>query len=307
MCDRGLSLVTGLVERMVEKYTILFDSKKCPLSPPSVGLPMNFVHADLSHEYDRKIMPAFECKISELWQEKQREIPSIYNGSKFRLQDVTETCGSVLIKFGITCYKDFQCTNMQADSCESLEEYGLRKYNDRHACMANPVFNSVVVESSDRCIVMFKRSTMVGESPGMIDIPGGHLEPNEVDKDESLNNMDPKDVVKELYYSAVREVRDEVNLPETSLSWPSLLGIIRNNTIGGKPGACFYMKCSCSSEEIKNYYKEGGPESFESTELFIVKLKDLFEENSPWLREFSKSLTITAHAVFELYKPYYEA
>ena len=40
----------------------------------------------------------------------------------------------------------------------------------------------------------------------------------------------------------INTISGQVNLPESSLSWPSLLGILRNNEIGGKPGACFYIR-----------------------------------------------------------------
>ena len=166
---------------MDKEYTVLFDSNKSHLSSStdnSNGLPMKYVQADVSHGYDRKIMPNFEPNIEELWKAKMKENPSIYNGSKFRLQGLTVTSEGLRLKFGITCYKDFQCTNMQPGSCKLLEEYGLRYYDDRYSCLANPMFVEVLVESNDHCAVMFKRSTVVAESAGMIDFPGGHLEPS---------------------------------------------------------------------------------------------------------------------------------
>jgi hypothetical protein len=70
-------------------------------------------------------------------------------------------------------------TNMQPkEKVEMLKEYGLQNYGDVYACLANPMFSTVMVESSDNYAVLFRRSNMVGEAAGMVDFPGGHMEPN---------------------------------------------------------------------------------------------------------------------------------
>lgn len=290
-----------------KECTILFNHKNSLLSPSTVGLPMDFFQVVVSHDYDRKIMPEYEVKIDTYWQERLKINPSMYNGSKFRFNSLTEQENYIKLEFGLTCYKDFQCTNMQSkENVEMLKEYGLHNYGDVYACMANPTFSTVIVESSDNYAVLFRRSNMVGEAAGMVDFPGGHMEPNEVDEHELLENMSGNDVVKEFYYSALREVRDEVNLPESSLSWPSLLGILRNNEIGGKPGACFYIRCSLTSEEIDQLYQKGGPESYESTEVILIKMKDIYDENSSKFTELSKNMAVSALAAYQLFKLYYK-
>ena len=177
--------LNNMADKFCHDYTVLFDSKEYQLSSPpehgqstNTGLPMKFVQAELSHNHDRKIMPDYEQKIEELWKARLRENVNLYNGSKFRLQDATVADKGVMLKFGITCYKDFQCTNMQPSSLKLLREYALQNYHDPYACMANAMFVQAVVVSKDDCVVFFKRSNMVGESRGMIDVPGGHMEPN---------------------------------------------------------------------------------------------------------------------------------
>ena len=177
--QRGLLLIKISNMAASKEFTILFNHKKSSISPSTVGLPMDSFKAVVSHEYDRKIMPEYECKLDGFWQQKLKENPSIYNGSKFRFNDLTIEGNFIKLEFGLTCYKDFQCTNMQPKkNVEILQDYGLQKYGDINACMANPTFSTVIVESSDNYIVMFRRSNMVGESAGMIDFPGGHMEPN---------------------------------------------------------------------------------------------------------------------------------
>ncbi|XP_046847891.1 uridine diphosphate glucose pyrophosphatase NUDT22-like isoform X3 [Xenia sp. Carnegie-2017] len=235
---------------------ILFDHKKSSMSLSTVGLPMDYVTAVFSKNYGRKIMPEYETEIDKAWQKKKETQSNLYNGAKFRLNGVTKEEKGIKLQFGLTCYKDFQCTNMQPKSVlEKLQEYGESKFKDIYACMVNPTFSTVLVKSNDDHIVMLKRSHMVGESPGMIDFPGGHMEPNEVNKDEQNGNMCTSNIVKEFFYSALREVRDEVNLPESSMNWPLLLGIIRNNTIGGKPvvHTTLMKSRNCIIKEVQNH------------------------------------------------------
>ncbi|XP_028409798.1 uridine diphosphate glucose pyrophosphatase-like [Dendronephthya gigantea] len=290
-----------------KEYTILFCCTNSTFSASTFGLPMKYFNAVMSHEFDRRIMPEYEEELDALWQKKLSENSNIYNASKFRLNSFTEESDHIKLEFGLTCYKDFQCTNMQSkESVKMLHDYGLRNYDDVNACMANPMFSTAIVVSSDNYVVMFKRSDMVGESPGMVDFPGGHMEPSDIDKDDILENMCGDDVVKEFFYSALREARDEVNLPESSLSWPCLLGILRNNKIGGKPGACFYMRCTCTSEEIKLLYEKGGSESYESTEVILIQMKELFQKNSTLFPKLLKNMTVSAHAALELLNHSYE-
>ena len=159
--------------------TILFNHKNSLLSPSTVGLSMDFFRAVISHDYDRKTMPEYEVTIEELWKRKLDVNPNMYNGSKFRLNDLSEEENCIKLEFGLTCYKDFQCTNMQpTEKVGMLKQYGLENYGNVYACMANPTFSTVIVESSDNYAVFFRRSHVVGEAPGMIDFPGGHMEPN---------------------------------------------------------------------------------------------------------------------------------
>ena len=161
------------------EYTILFNHNKSTLFPSTIGLPMDFFKAVVSHDYDRKIMPEYETEIDGFWKEKLKINPHMYNGSKFRLNSLKQEGNCIMLEFGLTCYKDFQCTNMQSkENVEMLKEYGLNNYGNVYACMANPAFSTVIVESCDNYVVMFRRSNMVGESCGMVDFPGGHMEPN---------------------------------------------------------------------------------------------------------------------------------
>lgn len=56
---------------------------------------------------------------------------------------------------------------------------------------------------------------------------------------ESLSNCD---VIKEIYSSILREIQDEINIPQTVLSEPELMGIARNETSAGRPSLEFFIR-----------------------------------------------------------------
>ena len=58
----------------------------------------------------------------------------------------------------------------------------------------------------------------------------------------NLSTMDPSAVVNEIFDSIIREIRDEVNLPESSLTDPQVIGTARNSTSGGRPSMEFFVR-----------------------------------------------------------------
>lgn len=267
----------------------------------------------LSHDYDRKLCSdMFEAEIEKTWALRKEKNPFLFNGSKFRLHGVSHGEGEpVTLLLGQTCYKDYICTNMNNENWRFLSDYGSREYANEHACFSDALGVGSVVETSDNKLIFIRRSHQVYEDPGRLDTPGGHAEPNEVKlqngKTEKsnlvdLDDMDGKAVVFEFFYSIVREVRDEVNIPEECLNWPQLLGIQRNNTTGNRPGACFRIRCSLRGEEIKQFYNKGGPEAYESSELLLIDLEEFQKGmSSSQVRELFKDLTPGCKACLYFY------
>ncbi|XP_031565988.1 uridine diphosphate glucose pyrophosphatase NUDT22-like [Actinia tenebrosa] len=266
----------------------------------------NQVIVNLSSDFDRKpLEDELESQIEKLWEKRVKDLPLLYNASKFRLQSVELTKNRLILNVGMTCYRDFICTNMRNDIMrERIRQHSLDKYGDPHSCFADPVGVDGLVISSDDKVILLRRSQQVYEAPGMFHIPGGHPEPSEVKGNNEgklkLEDMDPKDVVHEMFYSIVKEVRDEVNVPIGSLSWPVLIGIQRNQESSGRPEACFLIRCSLSSEEIKKCYAKGGPEAYESTEILTIGMSEFREWNptnqmTKLLEEITPSTKATLH------------
>lgn len=245
------------------------------------------------------VVQTLKLKLKEHGIYEKKKNPFLFNGSKFRLHDVRygEKTPVITLSLGQTCYKDYVCTNMNFDHWKFLTEYGRRVYANEQACFSDALGVGSIVETSDDKLVFIRRSNQVYEDPYHLDTPGGHAEPSEVKPQNhnskehfiDINEMDEKAVVHELFHSIVREVRDEINIQEESLNWPLLMGIHQNHRTGKKPGVCFRIKCLLSGEEVKQLYNEGGPESYESSEMLLVDIA-----------EFHKGMS--SHQVSNLFK-----
>lgn len=246
-------------------------------------LQMESIKVEFSEKYNRKTCPMLDCKISKMWEKILAKNPRLYNASKFRFYDaILNQNGELEIKVGMTDYKDTVCTHIEAtpEDINNIRKYGVDQYGDQCACFSDPIGVTAAVISNDNHIVVIKRADWVAESKGKLDTVGGHSEPGEMlkklnMKESKVFDVDSTHVLYEIFHSIIREVRDEVNVPESSLSWPLLLGIIRNEETALKPCFIFLISCNLSKDEIANLYSQGGPETDESTELNFISKKNI--------------------------------
>ncbi|KAG9475466.1 uridine diphosphate glucose pyrophosphatase NUDT22 isoform X2 [Eleutherodactylus coqui] len=210
--------------------------------------------------------------------------------------------GGLTLHLALTCYRDFLGTNWSGEA-SVLQEKGGQEFGDTQAYLAQPLGVGAALQCKDGHFVMLRRSHKVGEAAGQLDVPGGHPEPKAVapnipEEELSLEVLKPELVIRELFSSILNEIRDEVNLPVSTLSEPLLLGIACNHISAGRPSAEFYVRCSLTSEEVKERYLQGGPEASESTEIIFLEKKDLLSiENS----EIWKELCPSAKGCMKLY------
>jgi len=128
--------------------------------------------------FNRQSCPEIDKKMDSIWNKITTDNPRIFNAEKFRLHDliIDNVDNNLLLHLGITDYKTAMCTNHH--SCVNfLQEYGVKNYGNKHACFADPIAVNCVVVTSDNKIVLMKRAEWVAEAKGMIDLPGGHPEP----------------------------------------------------------------------------------------------------------------------------------
>ncbi|XP_022096977.1 nucleoside diphosphate-linked moiety X motif 22-like [Acanthaster planci] len=261
------------------EFTLDFVAPKFP------GIPPSKLQVQLCKDYNRKLLPSNETNIDRIWELRRKNNPKLYNGSKFRFHTIKagsfgEDSCSVTFCLGLTGYKDFIGTNW-ADNAAELSALGKKDFANSQAYMADALGVSAFVQTQDDLVIFIRRSASVGEAQGLWDIPGGHPEPSEVKGGSSkleeitLSDLAELDVRNELINSAIREVRDEINIPESKLGEPYLMGVSKNHTCSGRPGMQFFVKCALLSSEVREMYQAGGSEAEESTELKLIHLSDI--------------------------------
>ncbi|XP_070622321.1 uridine diphosphate glucose pyrophosphatase NUDT22 [Erythrolamprus reginae] len=268
---------------------------KCP---DCGGIPESRVRVELSPLYDRTSLPADQAQIDSVWAARCRQNPWLFDGAKFRLHSVKLDGSRLTFHLGLTSYKDFVGTNL-AETAGQLREKGHKDFGNSQAYLAEPLGVGAMVHTADDNFVFMRRSLRVGEAPGKIDVPGGHPEPqavlgNDASVGSLIRHQDlPGDrVVGELFSSVLREIQDEVNLQPDTLSRPVLLGIVRNETTAGRSSAEFYVRCSLTSEEVKQCYALGGPEAQESVSIIIASREDVLsmeQKKGEWWSELCPS------------------
>ncbi|MEQ2212339.1 hypothetical protein XENOCAPTIV_029482 [Xenoophorus captivus] len=236
--------------------------------------------------------------------------------SKSQLTPAEHHPSSLLtLRLGLTCYKDYLGTNWSCKVAE-LCQRGQEEFGDPVALLAQPLGVGAVLCTRDGQVVFIRRSQKVAEAAGLLDIPGGHPEPKAVCEhlgeragEEQISvvmmQQRPDAIVSELFSSVCAEIRDEVNIPLSSLGAPVLMGVALNHTSAGRPSAEFYVRskrmcflccerssshfylhflsCSLSSDEVRKLYWKGGAEANESTDaVFLCRTVSSARESVTW-------------------------
>lgn len=260
------------------------------LQCPPGGLPEDQVRAELSPAYDRRPLPGGDRAIAAAWESRLRAQPWLFDAPKFRLHSASlAPAGSqgpqLLLHLGLTSYRDFLGTNW-ASSAAWLRQQGAAHWGNKQAYLADPLGVGAALATADDFLVFLRRSGRVAEAPGLVDVPGGHPEPQALCPGHRPLHKDLRGplVVHELFSSVLREISDEVNLPLLTLSQPLLLGIARNETSAGRASAEFFVQCSLTSEQARKHYTSGGPEAHESTGIIFVETQRVrrLQETEMW-------------------------
>nr|XP_046261282.1 uridine diphosphate glucose pyrophosphatase NUDT22 [Scatophagus argus] len=228
--------------------------------------------------------------------ERNRSVNQAENTSNTEDQEA----GPLLtLRLGLTCYKDYLGTNWSCRAAE-LRQLGEVEFGDPLALLAQPLGVGAILCTDDGQVVLIRRSQKVAEAGGLLDIPGGHPEPKVVcerlgqavcEERISVDMMQQRLVVAELFSSVCAEIRDEVNIPLISLGEPVLMGVALNHTSAGRPSAEFYVSCSLTSDEVRKLYWKGGAEAHESTDIAFVSTTEVLQldRSSPLWSELCPS------------------
>ena len=137
------------------------------------------ITVSFSSEFNRKPCPSTDVTMDEKWRQLVSGNSRLFNGQKFRLNAIKKSPSKIELEVGLTDYKTAMCTNHCDDqpSLGILRKHGLELYGDSQSCFANPIAVNVVVITSDDRMVFIRRADWVGEAKGLLDVPGGHAEP----------------------------------------------------------------------------------------------------------------------------------
>ncbi|XP_058109857.1 nudix hydrolase 9 isoform X2 [Magnolia sinica] len=251
------------------------------------GLSPAHVSVNFDASFDRIPHPdtTLEESILQIWNQQIQENSSLYNGKKFRygghiVHDVggSKQESSVCLHLGLTDYRTFVGTNL--NPC--WEKFLIPSEDDSVRCQhtSSPLGNGAIVETTDKRILVLQRSYNVGEFPGHFVFPGGHSEPEEVgisdhqvDKDATESGHLNKKISQEMFDGIIREVVEEIGVPQPTLTEPVFIGISRRE-LNVRPTAFFYLKCNLESKEIQQLYSTA-QDGYESTQLYTVSRGEL--------------------------------
>ncbi|XP_046345742.1 uridine diphosphate glucose pyrophosphatase NUDT22-like [Haliotis rufescens] len=238
------------------------------------------VRVIMSETYNRTKLPeAMENDLELVWSDRVSKNPKLYNGTKFRIDSVSFHGDILTLNLGVTCYKEYIGSNW-SPRVGQYQTVGRQQSNNPQVHLSDPLGVGSFVLTSDNRVILLRRSVHCGEAPGLWDVPGGHAEPEELVgkkpfEEIDVSSMDSQAVTEEIFDSILREIRDEVNLPQSSLSDPEVLGIARNTTSAGRPSMEFLVRCSLTSEEVVSRYRQGSQaEADESTSIKMLPLED---------------------------------
>ncbi|KAL1215016.1 Nudix hydrolase 9 [Cardamine amara subsp. amara] len=258
------------------------------LSSPS-GLSPSQVSVDFCKSHDRipHPDPDLEDSIAQVWEQRTQGNSSLFNGQKFRYDgsycvdddDGTNEVPHVCLGLGLTDYRTFVGTNLSS----LWERFLVTSQDDSVRCQhtSSPLGNGAVIETSDKKIIVLRRSNNVGEFPGHYVFPGGHPEPmsvgiddtHQLEKDVEAVEVLNKKVTQEMFDSIICEVVEETGIPASSLSAPLFIGISRRE-LNVRPAMFFFIKCSHHSDDIPRLYS-AAEDGFESTQLHTVSMDEL--------------------------------
>ena len=181
-------------------------------------------------KYKMKETQETRSMIEMLWRRRTQENSRIYNASKFRLagHGWDEEKGRVVMRVGLTDYKDHVGTNLSPDVDQYMGD-GDEKYDLMSQCVGVGAW----VITTDHRLVFVENAAWKGEQGCKIDRPGGHAEPGECGVEDETKI--PSNVVRaELFDCIRRELRDEVNIDLDLQHPPELLGGVYNLACGGR-------------------------------------------------------------------------
>ena len=182
---------------------------------------------------ERALPSALASAIERHWNQEvvtASNAASIFNGELCRLSHWKVEGSALTLGLGITDYKELLHSNRYAQRIS-------REFDSQYLSRALGV--SAVVTSRDGYVILIERSDAVGECPGMWDVLGGHIHPEE---HQVAGTPDP-------FLSIQHELFEEAKLRLTDLDSLICIGLIETRKTR-KPELIFDVQCHLSAKRI---------------------------------------------------------
>lgn len=213
-----------------------------------------------------------EQEIDAIWVARKIENSTLFNAGKFRFSHATLLEDQVTLHLGLTDYKTYIGTHARDNALVHLTR----------RCMAQPLGNATVVQTTDGYFPVIVRSATAADLPGGVALPGGHAEPDEVhpplaERDARIEQILAQgaraEVVEEIFAD-----QDDVPLAEDFV----FLGLVER-LVDEKSTMIYFTNISITADQLTRKYQDRNLGKSESTNLFLLAADEL-----SGLRNFKK-------------------
>ena len=187
------------------------------------------------------------------WEEKVKKHPKIFNGSMVRIKSFSAS-SQLILETELTDFAAYLATREPSFSQE---------FNDQER--ANPLGMNIIPLTSDKKVIITRRSLTSEHNPGTLNFIGGYIDPDLKDKKSPLS----------IETQVKRELEEELNILPTQVKKIVIQGI------GYDPYVCHYEMFTVailnkSATEIEADWSRG-IDSTEANKVMFISLQELKE------------------------------
>ena len=205
---------------------------------------VDFVHRD-------HVLPGdLPARAQQYWESTLApRLPGLFNGALCRLDGFDVDPAKFNLRLSRTNYRDLLYCN--AHLAELVAVYG-------EETMSRALGISVVIETADGFLPLMRRSVGVGESPGTIDVFGGHPHPEH----------HARNGVPDVFVAIADEMRTELGLLPEAAGEISCIGLLATLHTR-KPELVFETRLALSMAELRRAARQA-QEAAEYVELLAI-------------------------------------
>lgn len=221
--------------------------------------------------------PELHREAARRWRQALQRHPHLFDGLLATLEAATSLPGDFLqLRLGQARYSQLWYSN------ERAADWIAKK---KAAYLVRVLGVSAIVETEDGQIALLHRSDQVGEYPGFLDVPGGHI-----DLDATRRTLpDP-------FQAIETEVRLELGLAAVDLT-PAVLLAVAENRLNGKPELIFYLRTGLPAQELATRQPRGR-EAHEA--LYVMFVQSGAQALQEFLQACRDRLTPSAQAALHV-------